>query len=155
MEQMVVNLNKHKKSKKFTHKITMGWTMMIIKHSTVYMGFDNLCSNKSSHLYYSEKSVFQSYSSKILNTKYIDAMEQVSPHLSRVKARFTPNWTSAIPLQHPRVKIRLVTHYSASLGTSMRLKVECTEVIHFKNPTLWWDSSLIIKRNTFHMLCVQ
>lgn len=150
MEQMVVNLNKHKKSKNLTHKITMSWTIMISKHSTAYMDFDSLCSNKSSHLYYSEESVFQSYNSKILNKKHIDAMEQVSPHLSRVKAHFTPNWTSLIPLKHPRVKIRLVTHYSASLGTSVRLKVERTEVIHFKNPTLWWDSSLII-----HMLCVQ
>lgn len=83
MEQMVVNLNKNKKSKNLTHEIIMGWRIMISKHSTAYVGFDSLCSNKSSGLYYSEekkkKSVFLSYSLKILNTKYMDAMEQVFP----------------------------------------------------------------------------
>lgn len=33
----------------------MGWTIKINKHSTAYVGFDSLCSNKSSHLYYSEE----------------------------------------------------------------------------------------------------
>lgn len=55
MEQMAVNLNKNNKSKNLTHKITMGWTIMINKHSTAYVGFDSLCSNKNSHLYYSEE----------------------------------------------------------------------------------------------------
>lgn len=83
MEQMVVNLNKNKKSKNLTHEIIMGWRIMISKHSTTYVGFDSLCSNKSSGLHYSEekkkKSVFLRYSLKILNTKYMDAMEQVFP----------------------------------------------------------------------------
>lgn len=55
MEQMVVNLNKNNKSRNLTHEIIVGWRIMISEHSTAYVGFDSLCSNKSPGLHYSEK----------------------------------------------------------------------------------------------------
>lgn len=95
---------------------------------------------------------FESYSSKIPSTKLMDAMVQFRLCPSTDKVCFTPNRTPVAPLKHQRVKMRLTTSSSTSLGTSMRLKVECIEVTLFRNPMLW---CLLLKENSFHMPCVK